>query len=60
MTPMRYYARFKESFPWMVDDAVKYRGCKDGGIDIFFKDGRVLNFSRCKDGWLLKVTDRKP
>ena len=56
MLPKILYERFKQEFPWFAESSVKYMGNrKDGGIDIYLKDGTVLNFQYTdRNSWILK------
>ena len=56
MLPKILYDHFKKQFPWFAESAEKYMvNRKDGGIDIFLKDGTVLNFQYTeRNSWVLK------
>jgi len=56
MLPARLYDIFKQIFPERVPYVKKYKGSKtNGGIDISFTDGTVLNFNVDKNkNWVLK------
>lgn len=56
MTSKKLYDRFASLCPWFTDDVIKYQGNhKEGGIDIFMKDGSILNFQiEGRSNWTLK------
>lgn len=56
MLPKTLYDKFKRQFPWFAETAEKYTANReDGGIDIYLKDGTILNFQFTdRNEWVLK------
>lgn len=58
MTAKTMYGYFVKLFPWFEGDVIKYQSNhKDGGIDVFFKSGEIMNFKfTSRKNWELRRT----